>query len=301
MIIPILEGLAAFLGKAQKAVFAARVKIHPLDKKHQNLRILKSSRYDMSKQPGEDYYLRGYLRFILSKIGKRPGLTPSPVCIDFGCGQGRVLNQLAKLHPRWKCVGLDLSPRALSRAQGIAQSLGLRNVEYLQQDLTRKPFLPVRGDILICNEVFFINPGWKKILNNMIGLARPGALFFCSWRPRLYYLASALKNRQWEDLFTVLRKNSGSLENSAVHFSWEEAKTVSDYLVRKKMSLLDHQGIGILSGLAGEPYEHILSPVGLSEKQRLILEKIDETIGKKFPDFGRYFMFCFRKSSGKNQ
>jgi hypothetical protein len=194
----------------------------------------------------------------------------------------------------WKCWGLDLSPQALRQAKNNAQTMGLKNTAYLQQDLLKKNRLPVRGNIMISNEVFFINPDWRKILNHMISSAQPGTLYFCSWRPRLYYLAAALKNRHWDDVEIILKKGSGALENSPVHFSWADAGAVVNYLQRRGMTILDVQGIGTLSGLVGEPYESIISPMAISAQGRSTLEKIDLIIGKRIPDASRYFMICFQ-------
>jgi ubiquinone/menaquinone biosynthesis C-methylase UbiE len=69
-----------------------------------------------------------------------PGLSDRLVqgirVLDVGCGSGRVMNRLAALYPGSRFVGMDLSPEAVATAQGEASQKGLRNVEFIEVDLT---------------------------------------------------------------------------------------------------------------------------------------------------------------------
>jgi ubiquinone/menaquinone biosynthesis C-methylase UbiE len=56
--------------------------------------------------------------------------------LDVGCGSGRVVNRLAALYPNSLFVGMDLSPEAIATARGEASEKGLRNVEFVEVDLT---------------------------------------------------------------------------------------------------------------------------------------------------------------------
>jgi len=56
--------------------------------------------------------------------------------LDAGCGSGRILNRLAKLFPKSRFVGMDLSNEALRAARDEASGKGLNNVEFLAIDLS---------------------------------------------------------------------------------------------------------------------------------------------------------------------
>ena len=56
--------------------------------------------------------------------------------LDAGCGRGSVITRLAELYPRSRFVGMDLSTDATAFARGEAARKGLRNVEFVQIDLS---------------------------------------------------------------------------------------------------------------------------------------------------------------------
>jgi ubiquinone/menaquinone biosynthesis C-methylase UbiE len=56
--------------------------------------------------------------------------------LDVGCGSGRVMNRLAALYPNSRFVGMDLSPEAIATARAEASEKGLRNVDFIEVDLT---------------------------------------------------------------------------------------------------------------------------------------------------------------------
>lgn len=56
--------------------------------------------------------------------------------LDVGCGSGRIINKLAGMFPNSQFRGFDLSPEATSRGRDEAARLGLKNVEFIIQDLS---------------------------------------------------------------------------------------------------------------------------------------------------------------------
>jgi 2-polyprenyl-3-methyl-5-hydroxy-6-metoxy-1,4-benzoquinol methylase len=55
---------------------------------------------------------------------------------DVGCGSGRIVNRLAALFPASRFTGLDLSREAVGAARADAGEKGLRNVEFVERDLS---------------------------------------------------------------------------------------------------------------------------------------------------------------------
>jgi ubiquinone/menaquinone biosynthesis C-methylase UbiE len=70
-----------------------------------------------------------------------PGLTDRLALgirmLDAGCGRGRILNTLAKVFPRSRFVGMDLSTDAIAYAHAETKQHGLTNVEFVAVDLSR--------------------------------------------------------------------------------------------------------------------------------------------------------------------
>lgn len=56
--------------------------------------------------------------------------------LDVGCGKGRVLLYLAEKFPSSEFVGYELSENALAEAKKQAEHHGLKNVRFIQRDLT---------------------------------------------------------------------------------------------------------------------------------------------------------------------
>src|SRR5690606_41449767 len=54
--------------------------------------------------------------------------------LDLGCGRGLILNRLARLFPRSRFTGIDLSREATDYAN--AHAAGLDNVEFIARDLS---------------------------------------------------------------------------------------------------------------------------------------------------------------------
>lgn len=56
--------------------------------------------------------------------------------LDAGCGSGRIVNKMAGLFPNSRFVGMDFSKEALRLAREEASTRGLKNVEFVEVDLS---------------------------------------------------------------------------------------------------------------------------------------------------------------------
>ena len=70
-------------------------------------------------------------RVLSDRLGSRPARL-----VDAGCGDGLLALALAKRHPEWKILGLDLRENLLEGARRRAAGRGLDNVEFVAADLT---------------------------------------------------------------------------------------------------------------------------------------------------------------------
>lgn len=62
--------------------------------------------------------------------------------LDLGCGPATQLAQVAELNPGIEFLGVDLSPTMIASGQRHVESLGLRNVRFQEEDITRLAGVP---------------------------------------------------------------------------------------------------------------------------------------------------------------
>lgn len=109
--------------------------------------------------------------------------------LDAGCGDGLLALALAKRHPQWEIVGMDIRDDLLAGARERAASRGLGNVVFRQADLTRP--LPESGfDVVMALECLSEIPDDRAALAAMVGALAPGGMFVVQaperdWRPVL--------------------------------------------------------------------------------------------------------------------
>ena len=68
--------------------------------------------------------------------GLADGLARGIFMLDVGCGSGRIIIRLAELYPKSRFLGLDFSGEAIGMARAEAAARGLRNIEFVQTDLS---------------------------------------------------------------------------------------------------------------------------------------------------------------------
>jgi SAM-dependent methyltransferase len=96
--------------------------------------------------------------------------------LDAGCGDGLLTLALARRHPHWNIVGIDLSEELLAGASARALNRGVENVDFRQADLTVE--LPDGGfDAVLALECLSEIPNDRAALRAMAGALGPGGLF----------------------------------------------------------------------------------------------------------------------------
>lgn len=109
--------------------------------------------------------------------------------LDAGCGDGLITLALAKRHPGWTIVGMDLSAELLAGARERAGNRGLANVSFLETDLTKT--LPEDGfDAVMALECLSEIPDDRAAIAAIAAAARPGGLLVVQvpdrdWKPVL--------------------------------------------------------------------------------------------------------------------
>ena len=145
--------------------------------------IIKSTKYDMVKEPDEHYYAKQYWHWILKAI-KTEELPLNSFCLDLGCGQGRVAFPLAKHFKKGKVIGVDLSYSAIQKANDYSFEENLENVEFSVSRIKDAihHYSPSSFNVIIMNEVTFYYPEWVHLLEKIISILKPGGLLVFSFR-----------------------------------------------------------------------------------------------------------------------
>lgn len=109
--------------------------------------------------------------------------------LDAGCGDGLLSLALAKRHPAWAVVGVDLRDDMLEGARARARGRSLDNVRFVAADLLRP--LPVSDfDAVIALECLSEIPDDEGALRRMFEVLRPGGILLAqvpdvAWHPVL--------------------------------------------------------------------------------------------------------------------
>jgi ubiquinone/menaquinone biosynthesis C-methylase UbiE len=96
--------------------------------------------------------------------------------LDIGCGAGDVSFLAARLvGPEGAVIGVDKSPEAVKLASARAATAGLKNVQFLAQDLTElaldEPVEALVGRLIL---MYFADPA--VLLRRLAGFLKPGGL-----------------------------------------------------------------------------------------------------------------------------
>jgi ubiquinone/menaquinone biosynthesis C-methylase UbiE len=112
------------------------------------------------------YYLA--LRDVPVKLADYSGRS----VLEVGCGMGEGLNFLSRLAPGAAMVGLDLSPRAVARANArLSRADALR---YVQGDAERLPFDDGCMDVVVTVESSHTYPDLGRFFDEAVRVLKPG-------------------------------------------------------------------------------------------------------------------------------
>jgi len=267
---------------------------------HQQTVLRASWRHDMAGHPDEVYYGRQYWHWIESHLGSEYSSRAGQY-LDLGCGQGRLSLRLAAwCRGDGGCVtGVDISERAIEQARSYARRAQLGNLDYKVADILTytagQQASSVHGVFLM--EVTFILPKYRTVLAEVVRLLVPGGLLFVAFRPQYYNALYMVNERLWGSLDCLLKAREGRLWGGETYLTWQTADEVHQLLEGSLgLTLLDQIGIGCCSGIPGDPHAKIVRPTELSAQEVEALMKLEITLGRQFPDAGRYMLAVARKT-----
>jgi len=261
--------------------------------------------HNMATHPDEIYYERQYWHwlktFLENYIKEIPDFNNTNV-LDLGCGQGRLTIPLSKWCLKNGCeniVGVDISGNALSFAHQFAtrESVG-GAIEFFEMDIL--DFLRDQKDatfsVVICTEVFLFYPNYKKVLIEIERVLVPGGLLFASFRSRYFNLLYSLKEKKISSLSMLLNQNEGFPWGPPTKFIWHSVSEAKKLILDAGFNLLSYKGIGVCSGIEGDPLSRIIRPSMLTNKEQGELMTVELAMAEEMANSGRYILTTARKN-----
>ena len=249
----------------------------------------------MVTTPDELYYAEQYWNVLLPHLSRIPR---DAHVLDLGCSQGRFTIRLGKFFTQGRIAGCDLSAEAIAQARAYATHDSIGNVDLRVQSIADclEEFGDKSVDVILLTEVTFFYPKWQQDLPRLIGALKPGGILVISFRPQYFDALCLVRHRMWQNVETVLQVRQGAIFGASTVFTWQTSSEVRSLLVKGHgLEVLELFGIGVCSGIPGDPHDHICQPSQLSDDERMQLMKLELELGKTVPDGGRYILAVARK------
>ena len=118
------------------------------------------------------YPLERYRKEAVEALHLRPGDT----ALEIGCGTGLNFRYIQeRIGPKGRLIALDYTPAMLQQAEMKVESLGWKNVEFVQGDAAEvAQLVPGPVDAALSTACLCIVPGWERAIAGAATLLRPG-------------------------------------------------------------------------------------------------------------------------------
>jgi len=269
-------------------------------RKAHNREVIRSTcKYDMFHAADEGYYTKQYWKHISALLESQKS-DPNGNFLDLGCGQGRISIPFAKnwCQGKGKITGVDISEQAIKQAEEYASEAGVHNVQFIVSDLfDYLKTLPDQSlDGVFFLEVVFFLPGFESALDEVARILKPGGFLFASFRSQYFNLLNIIQQGMWHSVDTIINKRSGAIRGGAVHYNWHTLSDLQQLLVDKlHFKILNICGIGLCSGIPGDPHSLITRPSGLNKEEAALLMKAEVALSDSVPEAGRYVLIGARR------
>lgn len=296
----LFNGLARACAKAERTARRLEVSLRSDARTPHEASVIDSTlRYDMASEPDEAYYRDLYWGWMAPYLAGQPH---DARCLDLGCGQGRFTMPLAARFPAGEVTGVDLSQPALDRAAASADHAKLTNVKWVRAPLDQvaATLEPRSYDVIVFTEVSFFWPDWAMHFPRMAAAIRPGGLVIASFRSQYFDALCVAQNRLWDKVEMVLAQRRGQVFGGATEFSWQRSNEIGALMnADASLELQLLAGVGVCSGIEGDPHATVARPSTLDEGERTRLMALERAMGPLVPDAGRYVLAIARKTADK--
>lgn len=252
-------------------------------------------KYDMVAAPSEDYFKSRYLNIISTVTKNNFNPQAKLKVLDAGCGQGRIAIELAK--KGFSVEAIDYTESTLKKGKEYAAAAGINKnqINWVKGELPNILTNYSLGsyDMVLCLEVMFMMPWPEECFKALARLVKPGGVLLVAVRPRLFYLQYYLMNKNFSSLECCAKHNN--LASRGGGLSWFDPEQVRQLFLKNGFENIQKWGIGILSGIEGDPTAHFSLPACLAEKDRALLGKIEDQYSRTYINSGRYMVFAGKK------
>lgn len=277
-----------------------------IEKNHRKNMIKTAQLHNMVTHPDESYYQRQYLHWLEKAledlVKKMPGFRKSNV-LDLGCGQGRLTIPLS----RWclkrgceKIVGVDISAHALNFARESASQEGMGDsIEFIEDDVL--DFLQSQKSssfsVIVCTEVFLFYSAYENALQEIARVLVPGGLLFVGFRSRYFNILHSIALRKMSSLSVILNQNEGYPWGPPTKFFWHNVTDARKVISAAGFDILSCKGIGVCSGIEGDPLARIARPSMLTNEEQNELMTVELALAEEMADCGRYILVAATKKN----
>ncbi len=253
-----------------------------------------SAKHDMARNPDEAYYARQYLYWV-NKVFMPTFSDQKAVVLDLGCGQGRLTVPISRFCSH--IVGVDFTPQAIESAKQYARQEKRDNIDFFVADalefIKKQPASTF--DLVVLTEVTFFLPQYKQVLQEIHRALKPQGMAFIAFRSQFYNILHSVRAHKWESAQTAINTREGYLWGGGTWFSWHTQKDIDVLLQENGYHSTIYAGIGIFSGIEGDPFESIARPSVLDALAQEKLQGIETQLAQQYTDNGRYILAMTRK------
>ena len=252
------------------------------------------ARYDMFASPDEAYYAQEYLHWIKPLILKDYPERTARV-LDLGCGQGRLSIPISFFCK--EVTAVDFTPEVINLAKQYSIKHGCNNVSFVLSDILPyikkidKPY----ADVILLIEVTFVLPSYKETLKEIFRILKPGGTLFAAFRSQYFNILHSVRNKKWEDARKVITQNEGYLWGDNTWLSWQTENGIISLLEEIGYNQVNCAGIGVCSGIKGDPLTAVVWPSLLTKDEQKELLDIEIKIAETYANCGRYILAIAKK------
>lgn len=247
--------------------------------------------HDPYDDPAEQFYARLYLKYLFEAIASEFPHQRLKV-FDLGCHTGRLSIPLAQAGH--DVTAIDSSRFHIQRAIVHAREAGVR-CHFLWGNGFRKirSLRTQNFDLVLCTEVLYQIPDFRRQMQKLVQILRPGGVLVTSHRSRFFYLTQALRDRNFQKAKFILTHSEGVLDGS--YFNWQTSAELKDIYQKLGVKCLLVRPVGIFTGNGEEGMARLcnLSQMNLQEREELF--DIEACDFPEFSDLGRYLLAIGRK------
>lgn len=249
--------------------------------------------HDMFRLPDEQFFGGIYLKKIMDKLSYHFKQTDIKI-VDLGCGQGRLLVPLALAG--YDITGVDFTKESIQSAENNLKLKNL-NAKLICEDIGK--FLASTDsyayNVVLCLEVLYLMKDAESILKDTIRILKKGGLLIVSLRTKYHTVLHMLNSKYYQRALKLAKAPEDSFLTKDDFNAFTKEGAIA-MLSRLGIKNIECFGIGVVSGIDGDPQGRFVLPSSLNTKEKEGLFKLENELSCDFADCGRYILVSGEKN-----